>query len=115
MRNEEENRQIQQLIPTEDVTYMGLFKDAFVWSDNSMSSFRNWESSQPDGSGDCVVHSRQSRLWDDQECSDARPFFCYDSECFSKFDVLWLLKQLIVSKISSLGYANVRGTCHFMN
>lgn len=115
MRNEEENRQIQQLIPTGAVTYMGLFKDAFVWSDNSMSSFRNWESSQPDGSGDCVVHSRQSRLWDDQECSDARPFFCYDSECFSKFDVLWLLKQLIVSKISSLGYANVRGTCHFMN
>uniref|UniRef100_A0A8C1XFW1 Si:dkey-31g16.2 n=1 Tax=Cyprinus carpio TaxID=7962 RepID=A0A8C1XFW1_CYPCA len=78
VRNEEENRQIQQLIPTGDVTYMGLFKDAFVWSDNSMSSFRNWESSQPDGSGDCVVHSRQSRLWDDQECSDARPFFCYD-------------------------------------
>lgn len=89
MRNEEENRQIQQLIPTEDVTYMGLFKDAFVWSDNSMSSFRNWESSQPDGSGDCVVHSRQSRLWDDQECSDARPFFCYDSECLSMSNVLW--------------------------
>ncbi len=89
MRNEEENRQIQQLIPAESVTYIGLFKDAFVWCDNSTTSFRNWGSGQPDGSGECVVHLRQNRLWDDVKCSDARPFFCYDSECFSMSDVLW--------------------------
>ncbi|XP_016114582.1 macrophage mannose receptor 1 [Sinocyclocheilus grahami] len=78
VRNEDENLQIQQLIPAESVTYIGLFKDAFVWSDNSTSSLRNWQSGQPDGSGDCVVHLRHSRLWDDQKCSDASPFFCYD-------------------------------------
>ncbi|XP_059357488.1 macrophage mannose receptor 1 isoform X2 [Carassius carassius] len=78
VRNKEENCQIQKLIPAGDVSYMGLFKDAFVWSDNSTSSFRNWHSSQPDGSGDCVVHLRQSRLWDDLDCSQTNPFFCYD-------------------------------------
>ncbi|KAL0189841.1 hypothetical protein M9458_016940, partial [Cirrhinus mrigala] len=64
--NREENRQIQPLVPEGNVTYIGLFKDAFVWSDNSTSSFRNWESGQPDGSGNCVVYLRQNRLWDDQ-------------------------------------------------
>ncbi|XP_026106601.1 macrophage mannose receptor 1-like [Carassius auratus] len=77
VRNQEENRQIQQLIPA-GVSYMGLFKDAFVWSDNSTSSFRNWDYYQPDRSGDCVVHLRHSRLWDDQDCSKTNPFFCYD-------------------------------------
>ncbi len=89
MRNQEENHQIQQLVPAGDVTYIGLFKDAFAWSDNSTSSFRNWGSGQPDGSGECVVHSRQNRQWDDEKCSDSKPFFCYDSECFSMSDVLW--------------------------
>ncbi len=89
VRNEEENRQIQQLIPAGSVTYIGLFKDAFVWSDDSTTSFRNWGSGQLDGSGECVVHLRQNRLWDDVQCSDAMPFFCYDSECFSMSDVFF--------------------------
>ncbi len=88
MRNQEENHQIQQLVPAGNVTYIGLFKDAFAWSDNSTSSFRNWGSGQPDGSGECVVHSQQNRQWDDEKCSDSKPFFCYDSECFSMSDVL---------------------------
>uniref|UniRef100_A0A671P2L7 C-type lectin domain-containing protein n=1 Tax=Sinocyclocheilus anshuiensis TaxID=1608454 RepID=A0A671P2L7_9TELE len=67
VRNQVENLQIQQLIPAANVTYIGLFKDPLVWSENSTSSFRNWESGQPDGSGDCAVHLRQNRLWDDQK------------------------------------------------
>ncbi|XP_050970317.1 macrophage mannose receptor 1 [Labeo rohita] len=77
VRNLEENRQIQTLVPEGNVTYIGLFEDAFVWSDNSTSSFRNWQSGQPDGSGSCVVYLRQNRLWDDQKCIEVKPFFCY--------------------------------------
>lgn len=82
VRNQDENLQIQQLIPAEQVTYIGLFQDAFTWSDNSTSSFRNWASSQPDGSGECVAqHLRDQRLWADQNCGNPQPFFCYASEC----------------------------------
>ncbi|XP_043099226.1 bone marrow proteoglycan-like [Puntigrus tetrazona] len=82
VRNKEENLQIQQLIPAGDVVYIGLFKDAFVWSDNSTSSFRNWNFGQPDGSGECVVKLRQNRRWDDQRCIETRPFFCYERIVF---------------------------------
>lgn len=82
VRNQDENLQIQQLIPAGQVTYIGLFQDAFAWSDNSASSFRNWDSAQPDGSGKCVAqHLQDHRLWDDQNCGSPRPFFCYASEC----------------------------------
>ncbi|RXN04509.1 macrophage mannose receptor 1-like protein [Labeo rohita] len=76
MRNEDENLQIQQLIPAGHYVYIGLFKDNYVWSDNSMSSFRNWDSNQPDGSGECVTQLlRDDRLWDVQTCSTHQPFF----------------------------------------
>ncbi|KAL0189893.1 hypothetical protein M9458_016992, partial [Cirrhinus mrigala] len=66
MRNEDENLQIQQLIPAGHYVYIGLFKDNYVWSDKSTSSFRNWGSYQPDGSGECVTQLlRDDRLWDD--------------------------------------------------
>ncbi len=77
VRNEEENHQIQQLIPAGHFAYIGLFKDNYVWSDNSTSSFRNWDSAQPDESGECVAQQlRDSKLWDDQTCSAQKPFFC---------------------------------------
>ncbi|XP_016348347.1 macrophage mannose receptor 1-like [Sinocyclocheilus anshuiensis] len=77
VRNEEENRQIRQLIPAGHFAYIGLFKDDYIWSDNSTSSFRNWDPDQPDESGECVAQQlRDSRLWDDQTCSAQKPFFC---------------------------------------
>ncbi|CAM4509303.1 unnamed protein product [Leuciscus chuanchicus] len=80
VRNPDENLQIQLLIPT-GVSYIGLFRDAFAWSDNSTSSFRNWDLNQPDGSGECVALQLQNRrLWEDETCSSPRPFFCYATE-----------------------------------
>uniref|UniRef100_A0A671PN21 C-type lectin domain-containing protein n=1 Tax=Sinocyclocheilus anshuiensis TaxID=1608454 RepID=A0A671PN21_9TELE len=84
VRNEEENRQIRQLIPAGHFAYIGLFKDDYIWSDNSTSSFRNWDPDQPDESGECVAQQlRDSRLWDDQTCSAQKPFFC--SACVLTF------------------------------
>uniref|UniRef100_A0A672JYS6 C-type lectin domain-containing protein n=1 Tax=Sinocyclocheilus grahami TaxID=75366 RepID=A0A672JYS6_SINGR len=65
------------LIPAGHFAYIGLFKDDYIWSDNSTSSFRNWDPDQPDESGECVAQRlRDSRLWDDQTCSAQKPFFC---------------------------------------
>ncbi|XDV19535.1 hypothetical protein PO909_024991 [Leuciscus waleckii] len=84
VRNPDENLQIQQLIPT-GVSYIGLFRDAFAWSDNSTSSFRNWDLNQPDGSGECVALQLQNRrLWEDETCSSPRPFFCYAIPVFKQ-------------------------------
>ncbi|XP_048039094.1 macrophage mannose receptor 1 [Megalobrama amblycephala] len=85
VRNQDENLQVQQLIPAGQVTYIGLFQDAFAWYDNSTSSFRNWDSAQPDGSGECVAqHLQDHRLWDDQSCGSPRPFFCYAIPVFKQ-------------------------------
>ncbi|XP_051981988.1 macrophage mannose receptor 1-like isoform X2 [Xyrauchen texanus] len=78
VRNKNENLQIQKLIPAGDKVFIGLFRDAYMWSDNSKSSFRNWHPNQPDGSGDCVMQLlKEHNLWDDDQCSNPKPFFCY--------------------------------------
>ncbi|XP_077083587.1 putative C-type lectin domain family 20 member A [Siphateles boraxobius] len=84
VRNPDENLQIQKLIPV-GVKYIGLYRDPFVWSDSNTSSFRNWASNQPDGSGECVAQQLQDpKLWDDQTCSSPRPFFCYAIPVFKQ-------------------------------
>ncbi|XP_056091684.1 macrophage mannose receptor 1 [Rhinichthys klamathensis goyatoka] len=84
VRNPDENLQIQKLIPAE-VSYIGLYWDAFGWSDGDTSSFRNWDPNQPDGSGECVAQQLQDlRLWDDQTCSSPKPFFCYEIAVFKQ-------------------------------
>ncbi|XP_048039112.1 macrophage mannose receptor 1-like [Megalobrama amblycephala] len=76
VRNQGENQEIQQLIPTEGSAYIGLFKDSYIWSDNSGSSFRNWDSFQPGLIGDCVALVEE-RFWKTMLCSRQKPFFCY--------------------------------------
>ncbi|XP_051981798.1 C-type mannose receptor 2-like [Xyrauchen texanus] len=78
VRNQEENLQIQHLIPKGTLVYIGLFQDPYVWSDNSNSSFRNWASQQPDATRECVaMQITENKQWGDQDCRNLRPFFCY--------------------------------------
>ncbi|XP_051566171.1 macrophage mannose receptor 1-like [Myxocyprinus asiaticus] len=76
VRNQEENLQIQQLIPKGTLVYIGLFQDTYAWSDNSSSSFRNWGSGQPDRYGQCIAIN-EKHFWRVDDCNVKRPFFCY--------------------------------------
>ncbi|XP_067308229.1 struthiocalcin-2-like isoform X2 [Pseudorasbora parva] len=89
VRNQEENRLIQQLIPAGTVAYIGLFRDPYAWSDRSNSSFRNWAWNQPDVLGECVA-LLESRRWKTEVCSNPKPFICYRSEVVTKRQILRL-------------------------
>ncbi|XP_047445545.1 macrophage mannose receptor 1-like [Mugil cephalus] len=61
--------------------WIGLFRDTWRWSDGNSSSFRHWN--QTLSSGDkCAVtmlNEEQGR-WKNANCTDQKPFFCYDDE-----------------------------------
>ncbi len=82
MRNQEENHQIQQLVPA------GM---------SHTSGFSRTRSPGPitarlhSETGDLVSRMDRENVWcihgktdsgNDEKCSDSKPFFCYDSECF---------------------------------
>ncbi|XP_048039109.1 macrophage mannose receptor 1-like [Megalobrama amblycephala] len=122
VRNQEENQEIQQLIPTLGFAYIGLFKDPYIWSDKSRSFFRNWDLFQPDFLGDCVA-ILEDRFWKTELCGKLKPFFCYRSEVAMKRQILRLevksglnvndpdIKTAILTeieqKLQKLGVANI--------
>uniref|UniRef100_A0A8C8BT22 C-type lectin domain-containing protein n=1 Tax=Oncorhynchus tshawytscha TaxID=74940 RepID=A0A8C8BT22_ONCTS len=67
--------------------WIGLHKPLGVWwwSDQSGSSYRNWDSNEPNGAGVgkegyfCgeVISSGK---WNDKGCTQEQPFICYDDE-----------------------------------
>ena len=60
--------------------WIGLFRDTWSWSDESMSFFRNWMSKKPDNYGDgedCMaIDMNNGGLWDDLSCELNLPFVC---------------------------------------
>ncbi|XP_058638958.1 secretory phospholipase A2 receptor [Onychostoma macrolepis] len=89
VRNLDENNQIMKLIPMLGFAYIGLFKDDFVWSDGSTSSFRNWDLLQPDFLGECVALTDR-KFWKTELCGKLKPFFCYRSAASMKRQILRL-------------------------
>uniref|UniRef100_A0A8C2CB81 C-type lectin domain-containing protein n=1 Tax=Cyprinus carpio TaxID=7962 RepID=A0A8C2CB81_CYPCA len=80
VRNQSENQQIQN-ITTDDQVWIGLHR-LWVWSDNSTSTFTHWQSNRSTTSNtnhDCALIDRQGR-WTDEDCSNQRPFVCYDDK-----------------------------------
>lgn len=64
--------------------WIGLFRDTWSWSIGSRSSFRIWQTGQPDNSGGndgrvTVVMNPNGQLgyWDDRSGSDSLPFLCF--------------------------------------
>lgn len=60
--------------------WLGLFRDAWVWSDESNSSFRHWESFQSGQEQHRCAFLKRSGKWDSGDCSESRSFFCYEGE-----------------------------------
>lgn len=82
--NQTENEALQQVLdengPLSSSVWIGLFRDAWEWSDHSDNSFRYWHSSQPNNDGICTVYHISYDSWFDRDCASSRPFYCYNGE-----------------------------------
>uniref|UniRef100_A0A8C6SES6 C-type lectin domain-containing protein n=1 Tax=Neogobius melanostomus TaxID=47308 RepID=A0A8C6SES6_9GOBI len=65
-------------------TWIGLYRQAWRWSDGSDSQFKNWRSGQPDGGNEHCAWEHGHK-WDDAPCSFKRKFVCHrgDSAVFN--------------------------------
>ncbi|KAL2078923.1 hypothetical protein ACEWY4_024667 [Coilia grayii] len=85
VRNQTENKQIASVRGSGNGhVWIGLFRDAWEWSDGSSSSFRHWSSGEPNFSSGtpandfCTLISPNG-LWYDSGCHAARSFICYEA------------------------------------
>ncbi|KAG7221456.1 hypothetical protein INR49_017225, partial [Caranx melampygus] len=64
-----------------DIEWIGLFIDAWAWSDGSNDSFRNWEKFQNGETNNRCAYLKESGKWDSADCSERRSFFCCEGQC----------------------------------
>ncbi|XP_062372006.1 macrophage mannose receptor 1-like [Sardina pilchardus] len=82
VRNKNENERVKNLVPSGNDAWIGLFRDAWKWSDGNNSSYRYWNDNEPNNNwkrkencGDFWMSANGK--WNDENCSILRPFFCY--------------------------------------
>ncbi|KAG7221458.1 hypothetical protein INR49_017227 [Caranx melampygus] len=56
--------------------WIGLFRDTWEWADGSNFSFRHWENLPTD---ECAV-LKSSGNWSSSDCTEHKPFLCYDDK-----------------------------------
>nr|XP_046237588.1 uncharacterized protein LOC124055038 [Scatophagus argus] len=80
VRDEGDNQKIQQLAENRSV-WIGLYRTR-EWSDHSNSTYRNWDSGQPDNYGGqqaCTATDLgKAGLWSDEDCSSSLAIICYE-------------------------------------
>ncbi|XP_058866875.1 macrophage mannose receptor 1-like [Acipenser ruthenus] len=83
VKNEDENKKIKEKANGNPV-WIGLFNNPWKWSDGGVNyTLQNWSENQPDnheGKEKCVmIQNKTNKLTiNDDPCSTAQPFFCYD-------------------------------------
>ncbi|MBN3316965.1 PLA2R phospholipase, partial [Atractosteus spatula] len=81
VRSRSENEEVRKVMKNESV-WIGLFRDAWRWSDQRSSSFRNWSIEQPDSGGNekcgSLFLDTKRGGWNDASCNTAYPFICYN-------------------------------------
>ncbi|XP_036977924.1 C-type mannose receptor 2-like isoform X2 [Acanthopagrus latus] len=102
VRTAAENQKVDNVIPA-GVAWIGLFRDPWIWSDGSNSSFRYWAPGQPNNTGGkdaCVAADLGSDgKWYKNPCDLERPFVCY---ALLPVTTKQVIKVRLVRKDSSL-------------
>lgn len=80
VRSEEESQILQEVAAGQQV-WTGLFRDPWIWSDQTYSSFRYWRPSEyvytNINTQACVALLKsESGKWGDLSCSEVHPFLC---------------------------------------
>ncbi|XP_062372024.1 macrophage mannose receptor 1-like [Sardina pilchardus] len=78
VRNQAENDQIEA-VKGGRKAWIGLFIDAWEWSDGSSSSFRHWNTGEPNNADGSCTEMLPSGQWKDLGCSSSRNFICYEN------------------------------------
>uniref|UniRef100_A0A672HWD3 C-type lectin domain-containing protein n=1 Tax=Salarias fasciatus TaxID=181472 RepID=A0A672HWD3_SALFA len=77
IENDQENQKVLSLITGHEV-WIGLYREPWMWSDGSNSSFQNWRTGEPDNEGysqSCAAEY-PDHDWDDSPCQSEIPFIC---------------------------------------
>ncbi|KAL3975083.1 hypothetical protein ACER0C_023709 [Sarotherodon galilaeus] len=81
VRNMSENQKAKELVPAGQKVWIGLFRDSWKWTDGSNSSFRHWNTNEPNNNvknETCVAANFGSAgLWEDWNCDRMTAFVCY--------------------------------------
>ncbi|XP_066512932.1 C-type mannose receptor 2-like [Hoplias malabaricus] len=86
VRDQSDNQQIWSMTTTSSSNnvWIGLFNDSWQWSDQSISSFRYWQSGQPNNLGGfekcAAVYMEDQGQWHDVNCECMNPFICYQNK-----------------------------------
>uniref|UniRef100_A0A3B3HNV6 C-type lectin domain-containing protein n=1 Tax=Oryzias latipes TaxID=8090 RepID=A0A3B3HNV6_ORYLA len=82
IENQEENTRAGSAAPSSPLTWIGLYREPWTWSDQSHSTFRNnipAGLTNPSG-GHCVLENTDDHLWDNQDCSVKNGFICQQGD-----------------------------------
>uniref|UniRef100_A0A3P9JKH5 C-type lectin domain-containing protein n=1 Tax=Oryzias latipes TaxID=8090 RepID=A0A3P9JKH5_ORYLA len=82
IENQEENTRAGIAAPSSPLTWIGLYREPWTWSDQSHSTFRNNNPAgltNPSG-GHCVLENTDDHLWDNQDCTVKNRFICQQGD-----------------------------------
>ncbi|XP_078020510.1 C-type mannose receptor 2-like [Epinephelus lanceolatus] len=88
-----EDNEFKREYRSNEVVWIGLFRDSWRWSDGSSFSFRYWDLElfrDEDSSKKCAVTLLDGK-WSSDECNKTKSFFCYDVS--SMTDKMILIKE----------------------
>ncbi|KAK7883902.1 hypothetical protein WMY93_027025 [Mugilogobius chulae] len=79
IEDETENTAVSDLF-TAYYVWIGLYREAWRWSDGSQSNFTNWYSTEPNNSILPCVREQNTFLWNTVPCHWLHPFICEQGE-----------------------------------